>query len=76
LRRGRLSRQEEWHYTAEADVLLLTGCEHAARVEERTTYAEARAARLAAKLREMGLDPEEFRNCSSSTKTLEETQRM
>lgn len=34
--------------------------EHAARAEERATQAEERAMRLAVKLRELGLDPEQF----------------
>lgn len=39
--------------------LLLTGHEHAAQAESRAAQAEERAAQLAAKLRELGIDPEQ-----------------
>ncbi|NJL89799.1 MAG: Uma2 family endonuclease [Coleofasciculaceae cyanobacterium SM2_1_6] len=43
----------------EAGNLLLTGAERAVQAEEKATQAEEKAARLAAKLRALGIDPEE-----------------
>lgn len=61
-------KDETWLRWCDADgILLLTGREraaraeeNAARAEERATHAEEQAMRLAAKLLELGLDPEQF----------------